>query len=86
MVRVTELDGGAPQVKDRRLVLFPCYWDCKRTVAAGRKVPMSHACEHVSVNDVLEALFSLGLPFELEARGCLHNMLCLCVLPPKSDG
>ena len=68
MVLLTEQREGLSDVKDRRLILFAIFFDAKKTVAQGRKVPASLAVEMPILKDVAECLHLLQLPWEFQAR------------------
>ncbi len=76
MVRIGEAGEGLDTVSDRRLIVHSIYWDAKKTLAQGRKVPVALACEHVILNDVFEAVVALGLPCEPQARGWWRTRAC----------
>jgi hypothetical protein len=67
MVLLTEHEGQS-LVSDRRLILFSVYFDAKKTLAQGRKVPASLACANPNFRDVADCLDMLKLPWELQAR------------------
>jgi len=46
MVRLVEGLDGDDKVSDRRLILHSIHFDSQMTLAQGRKVPQSLACEH----------------------------------------
>ena len=80
MVRVTEASGAEQQrVVDRNLILFPAYWDAKRTVAKGRRVPVELASEYVTLQDVAECLTMLGLPLGMQKKAYCRDVLTQAV-------
>jgi len=56
------------EVRDRRLILHSIYFDATKKLSEGRKVPLSQACDHPILRDLIDAVQALGLPFEPEAR------------------
>jgi signal recognition particle subunit SRP19 len=68
MVLLTEQQDGPSSVSDKRLIIFAIYFDSKKTLAQGRKVPASLACENPNLRDIAECLERLKLPYELQAR------------------
>lgn len=75
MVRVTEHVEEATRKHSKALVLYPAYWDAKRTVAAGRKVALSLAVEYPTVQDVAECCAYLGLPPEVQQKAYCRDVL-----------
>jgi signal recognition particle subunit SRP19 len=75
MVRVTEHVEEATRVHNKALVLYPAFWDAKRTVAAGRKVALSLAVEYPTVQDVAECCAYLGLPPEVQQKAYCRDVL-----------
>jgi signal recognition particle subunit SEC65 len=69
MVRLTEAEGLADtQHGDRRPILMSVYFDAKKTLAQGRKVPATLACANPILKDVAEVLSILRIPWQFEAR------------------
>ena len=66
-VRLMQDDTGY-KVADKRLILFAIFFDSKKTVAEGRKVPAALSCESPNLRDVAECLSVLHLPFEFQVR------------------
>lgn len=75
MVRVTEAQEEEKERRTGPLVLYPAYWDAKRTVAAGRKVPASLAVEYPTVQDVAECCAYLGLAPQVEQKAFCRDVL-----------
>lgn len=69
MVRLTEAEGLADtQHGDRRPILMSVYFDAKKTIAQGRKVPAKLACVNPILKDVADVLTILRIPWQFEAR------------------
>jgi len=60
---------------DRRLILFPIFFDARKTVAQGRRVPKAAACEAPALQDLAECLSTLGLPWEHQAKAYCRDAL-----------
>jgi signal recognition particle subunit SEC65 len=77
MVLLTEQQDGPSSVSDKRLIIFAIYFDSKKTLAQGRKVPASLACENPNLRDIAECLERLKLPYELQARPARARAACV---------
>ena len=53
--------------EDRPIVLYPAYFDLRRTREAGRRVPKSLAVEGPTAEEIEKAAKALGLNPKLEA-------------------
>ncbi|KAK9845725.1 hypothetical protein WJX81_000634 [Elliptochloris bilobata] len=52
---------------DRRVCVYPCYINAKRTVAAGRKIAKDKACENPTAPEIVDCcVMGLKLPAVLE--------------------
>ena len=45
---------------DRRIMIYPAYFNSKITTAEGRKMPIAHCCEYPTVFEIVEVLKHLG--------------------------
>ncbi|CAL5221226.1 g3378 [Coccomyxa viridis] len=61
---------------DKRVVIYPAYIDVKKTVAQGRRVSKSKACENPTAMEVVDCCnMGLKLRAELEAKTYCRDFL-----------
>ncbi|MED6175504.1 signal recognition particle 19kDa [Stylosanthes scabra] len=59
------VDGELPNVK-RWIVLYPVYINSKKTMAEGRRIGLSKACENPTCAEIGDCCSYLKLPFAIE--------------------
>ncbi|KAJ7981199.1 signal recognition particle 19 kDa protein [Quillaja saponaria] len=59
------MDGEVPNIK-RWIVLYPVYINSKKTVAEGRRISLSKACENPTCAEIGDCCSYLKLPFAIE--------------------
>ncbi|KAG6582147.1 Signal recognition particle 19 kDa protein, partial [Cucurbita argyrosperma subsp. sororia] len=59
------MDGEIPNIK-RWVVLYPVYINSKKTIAEGRRIGVSKACENPTCAEIGDCCSHLKLPFAIE--------------------
>ncbi|XP_057731263.1 signal recognition particle 19 kDa protein-like isoform X2 [Arachis stenosperma] len=59
------VDGELPNIK-RWIVLYPVYMNSKKTMAEGRRIGLSKACENPTCAEIGDCCNYLKLPFAIE--------------------
>ncbi|KAL1334308.1 hypothetical protein AAHE18_11G167900 [Arachis hypogaea] len=59
------VDGELPNIK-RWIVLYPVYINSKKTMAEGRRIGLSKACENPTCAEIGDCCSYLKLPFAIE--------------------
>ncbi|XP_022979984.1 signal recognition particle 19 kDa protein [Cucurbita maxima] len=59
------MDGEIPNIK-RWVVLYPIYINSKKTIAEGRRIGVSKACENPTCAEIGDCCSHLKLPFAIE--------------------
>ena len=59
------VDGELPNIK-RWIVLYPIYMNSKKTMAEGRRIGLSKACENPTCAEIGDCCSYLKLPFAIE--------------------
>uniref|UniRef100_A0A0A0L2H8 Signal recognition particle 19 kDa protein n=1 Tax=Cucumis sativus TaxID=3659 RepID=A0A0A0L2H8_CUCSA len=59
------MDGEIPNIK-RWVVLYPIYINSKKTIAEGRRIGVSKACENPTCVEIGDCCGHLKLPFAIE--------------------
>ncbi|XP_057979734.1 signal recognition particle 19 kDa protein isoform X2 [Malania oleifera] len=59
------MDGEIPNIK-RWIVLYPVYINSKKTLAEGRRISTSKACENPTCAEIGDCCSHLKLPFAIE--------------------
>ncbi|KAJ7540496.1 hypothetical protein O6H91_10G018300 [Diphasiastrum complanatum] len=59
------MEGGAPDVS-RWVVIYPIYINSKKTVAEGRRIAISNACENPTCLEIADCCSFLKLPCAIE--------------------
>lgn len=75
------MDGGElPNIK-KWIVLYPVYINSKKTVAEGRRIGLSKACENPTCAEIGDCCSYLKLPFAIEVSHSLtHSLTVLLYL------
>lgn len=70
------MDGGElPNIK-KWIVLYPVYINSKKTVAEGRRIGLSKACENPTCAEIGDCCSYLKLPFAIE----VSHSLTYCIV------
>ncbi|KAI4344721.1 hypothetical protein L6164_011915 [Bauhinia variegata] len=59
------MDGELPNIK-KWIVLYPVYIDSKKTMAEGRRIGLSKACENPNCTEIGDCCRHLKLPYAIE--------------------
>ncbi|XP_059641518.1 signal recognition particle 19 kDa protein-like [Cornus florida] len=65
MVLIGEMDGEVPNIK-KWIVLYPIYINSKKTIAEGRRISTSKACENPTCTEISDCCNHLKLPSAIE--------------------
>ncbi|KAF8379993.1 hypothetical protein HHK36_027462 [Tetracentron sinense] len=63
------MDGEVPNIK-RWIVFYPIYINSKKTIAEGRRISASKACENPTCIEIGDCCSHLKLPFAIEVCYC----------------
>ena len=64
------MDGEVPNIK-KWIVLYPVYINSKKTIAEGRRIGLSKACENPTCAKIGDCCSHLKLPFAIEVCYCV---------------
>ncbi|PWA36870.1 Signal recognition particle, SRP19 subunit [Artemisia annua] len=59
------MDGSTPNFKTWN-ILYPVYMNSKKTIAEGRRIPFSKACENPTALEIGDCCGHLKIPFAIE--------------------
>ncbi|GJT82926.1 signal recognition particle 19 kDa protein-like protein [Tanacetum coccineum] len=90
------MDGSTPNFKTWN-ILYPVYMNSKKTIAEGRRIPFSKACENPTALEIGDCCGHLKIPFAIEIdkayQGITANvreekqlMLRIAELVPRHPG
>lgn len=61
------MDGDLANIK-KWIIIYPVYINSKKTVAEGRRIALSKACENPTCAEIGDCCAFLKLPFAIEVR------------------
>ena len=70
------MDGEVPNIK-KWIVLYPVYINSKKTIAEGRRIGLSKACENPTCAEIGDCCSHLKLPFAIEVCYCINIIIYL---------
>lgn len=70
------MDGETPNVK-RWVIIYPVYINSKKTIADGRRISATKACENPTCVEIADCCSYLKLPFAIEVVSLNYQFLCL---------
>lgn len=75
-----DMDGELPNIK-KWIVFYPVYINSKKTIAEGRRLSISKACENPTCAEIGDCCSHLKLPFAIEVCRCktFIKILCFCL-------
>ena len=64
-ILIADMDGEVPNIK-KWIVFYPVYINSKKTIAEGRRISISKACENPTCAEIGDCCSHFKLPFAIE--------------------
>jgi len=74
------MNGELPNVK-KWMILYPVYINSKKTIAEGRRISASKACENPTVIEIGDCCKHLNVPYVVEVSFLKQPLLCSYFFP-----